>query len=208
MFEALSILIGYFIGSLPTAYILGRWKKGVDIRRVGGGNMGALNATRELGQAVGFIVLLVDIAKGAGAVLIAMAFGVGQIWIYLAGSAAVVGHCWPIILKFRGGKGAATALGVCLALAPLPMVCALPVIVIVVLFTSNVTLGIAAGIVVLLIFQWIFDRPFNLIVFTILLALFLGLRYASTAFRNYKKGGSLKNFLVDKDYKPCQSRRN
>jgi glycerol-3-phosphate acyltransferase PlsY len=208
MFEALSIIIGYLMGSLPTAYILGRWTKGVDIRQVGGGNMGALNAARELGQVAGLIVLLVDVVKGAGAVLIAKAWGVGPIWIYLAGSAALIGHCWPVFLKFKGGKGAATSLGVCLALAPLPMLCALPFIVIVVLFTSNITLGLAAGIVGLLLFLWVFNRPLDLIVFTALLALFLGLRYASTAYRNYKKIGSLKEFLIDKDYKPWQSRRN
>jgi glycerol-3-phosphate acyltransferase PlsY len=198
--EALSIIVGYLLGSLPTAYILGRWKKGLDIRQVGGGNMGALNAARELGQVAGLSVLLID-------VLFSRALGVGPIWIYLAGSAAVIGHCWPVFLNFRGGKGASTTLGVCLALAPLPMTCALPIIVIVVLFTSNITLGIAAGIAGLLLFLCIFNRPLNLIVFTIMLALFLGLRYISTAYYNYKKIGSLKDFLIDKDYKPWQSRR-
>jgi acyl phosphate:glycerol-3-phosphate acyltransferase len=207
MFEALSLIIGYLLGSLPTAYLAGRWKKGVDIRQVGGGNMGALNATRELGQTAGLIVLLVDTAKGAGAILVAGALGVGQIWIYLAGSAAVIGHCWPVFLNFRGGKGAATVLGVFLALAPVPMVCALPIIVIVVLFTSNITLGITVGIIGLVLFLWIFGRPLNLIVFTIVLSLFLGLRYVSTGYRNYKKIGSLKDFLIDKNYKPWQSRR-
>jgi acyl phosphate:glycerol-3-phosphate acyltransferase len=207
MLEALSIVFGYLLGSLPTAYLLGRWKKGVDIRQLGGGNMGALNATRELGRTAGLIVLLIDVAKGAGAVLIARALGVGQIWIYLAGSAAVIGHCWPVFLKFKGGKGAATTLGICVALAPLPMICALPVIIIVVLFTSNITLGIAAGIVGLLLLQWIFERPLDLIVFTIALALFLGLRYVSTGYRNYKKIGGFKDFLIDKDYKPWQTRR-
>jgi acyl phosphate:glycerol-3-phosphate acyltransferase len=207
MLEALSIVFGYLLGSLPTAYLLGRWKKGVDIRQLGGGNMGALNAARELGRTAGLIVLLVDAAKGSGAVLIARALGVGQIWIYLAGFAAVIGHCWPVFLKFKGGKGAATTLGICAALAPLPMVYALPLIIIVVLFTSNITLGIAAGIVGLLFLQWILDRPTDLIVFTMVMALFLGLRYVSTGYRTYKKIGSFKDFLIDKDYKPWQTRR-
>lgn len=207
MFESLSIIVGYLLGSLPTAYLMGRWKKGVDIRQVGGGNMGALNAARELGQISGLIVLLVDVAKGTGAVLIAKILEVEQVWIYLSGFAAVIGHCWPIFLKFRGGKGAATVLGVFLALAPLPMVCSIPIMLIVILLTSNITLGIGVGIAGLLVFLWIFNRPLDMIIYTVLVAVFLGLRYASTGYSNIKKFGSFKDFIVDKDYKPWQSRR-
>jgi acyl phosphate:glycerol-3-phosphate acyltransferase len=207
MLEAAALILGYLLGALPTAYIAGRWKKGMDIRNMGGGNMGALNATRELGLPVGIVVLLVDIAKGAGTVLAAEALGLKPVWVYLAGSAAVIGHCWPVYLKFRGGKGAATAAGVLLALAPLPVVCAVPLVIIVVLFTSNITLGTAAGLIGVFIFLWVFHRPSDLKLFSAALSLFLAIRYTSTGYRNYKKTGSFKKFLIDRDYKPWQSRR-
>jgi glycerol-3-phosphate acyltransferase PlsY len=145
LLEALSLVIAYLLGSIPTAYLAGRLIKKTDIRRLGGGNMGALNATRELGGLAGGAVLIIDITKGAAAVLIAGALGVTQPWVYAAGFASVIGHCWPLYLKFKGGKGAATAIGVCLTLAPLPFLCVLPLGLAVIWFTSNVTLGMAAG---------------------------------------------------------------
>ena len=113
-----AIVIGYLLGSIPFAYITGRLIKGVDIRQVGGGNMGALNVAREIGPLPGLMVLIADIGKGALAVLIANWLGLPLIWILIAGFAAVVGHNLPIFLRFKGGKGAATTLGVLFALTP------------------------------------------------------------------------------------------
>ncbi len=84
MREALAIIIGYLLGSIPTAYIAGHLTRRVDIRKIGGGNMGALNTAREIGPAAGLVVLLVDIAKGAGAVLAAKYLEVSPIWVYAA----------------------------------------------------------------------------------------------------------------------------
>lgn len=207
MLQALVIIIGYLLGSIPTAYLAGRLTRGVDIRKVGGGNMGALNATRELGQVTGLIVLLVDVAKGAAAVLIAKALGVSDFWILAAGFAAIIGHCWPIFLKFRGGKGAATAIGVFFALAPVPFACCLPLIVGVVFFTSNITLGMAAGFLFFPLFLWLFDRPGSFIIYALFVILFLLVRYIPTARRNLKKTDHLKDFIIEKNYKPWQTRR-
>ena len=114
----LAVVIGYLLGSIPFAYIAGRLIKGVDIRRVGGGNVGALNTMREIGVAAGWAVLVADIAKGLVAVLIAQWLGLSVIWVFAVGFAAVAGHNWPVFLKFRGGKGVATAMGVLLTLVP------------------------------------------------------------------------------------------
>ena len=205
--EALSIIIAYLLGALPTAYIAGRLKLGADIRQRGGGNMGALNATRELGLKIGVVVLLIDIAKGVGAVLIAKYLGVSQIWVFLAGFAAVVGHCWPVYLKFKGGKGAATAIGVFLGLTPVPIACSIPIALLVIGFTSNVTLGMGVGFLFYPLWLWLFDQPLEMFIYAVLMFLFLTARYAPTAARALKKARSTKNFLIEKDYKPWQSKR-
>lgn len=103
---------GYVIGAFPTAYVVGRVLKGRDIRQLGDGNVGAENAARVLGPTAGIAVGILDIFKGTLAVLI---FDVADFAIgpqLLAGFMAVVGHTWPIFLKFKGGRGAATTLGV------------------------------------------------------------------------------------------------
>ena len=117
----LIILAAYFLGSVPTAYLAGRTLKGVDIRQIGDGNMGAANAYRQLGPKIGVMVGIVDAAKGALAVLIAMATNTPQIVVLLAGVAAVFGHNWPIFLGFRGGRGESTTIGVLLVVVTIPM---------------------------------------------------------------------------------------
>lgn len=111
-------LLAYLIGSLPSAYLAGRIKAGLDIRSVGDGNPGAANSFRELGAIPGLLVGALDIGKGAGAVLAArqlMGTGAPELW---AGVAVVAGHNWPIFLHLRGGRGAATALGVLMVVMP------------------------------------------------------------------------------------------
>jgi acyl phosphate:glycerol-3-phosphate acyltransferase len=208
MLEALAIVIGYLIGSIPTAYLAGRWIGGVDIRKVGGGNMGALNASREIGPAVGLIVLLIDAGKGAAVIIIAQSLGVSLLWVYLAGFAAVLGHCWPVFLKFRGGKGAATTIGVFLALAPLSFACALPLLLATIFLTSNVTLSMAAGFILYPLFLWVFGQPFSTIIYALLVALFLAFRYWPTAKRTFIRAGNIRDFIIEKNFKPWQTRRD
>ncbi len=117
----LIVLAAYFLGSIPTAYIAGRIIKGVDIRHIGDGNMGAANAYRQLGPRVGIAVGVADAAKGALAVLIALAADAPQLVVLLAGAAAVFGHNWPLFLGFRGGRGESTTIGVLLATVTVPM---------------------------------------------------------------------------------------
>lgn len=122
---ALTIGIGYVCGSLPWGLWIGRLARGVDIRTVGSGNLGATNVYRTLGPGLGILTLLLDIAKGALPVWVlpqsglAAAFPGGPEWCRLAAAlAAVAGHVWTFLGGFKGGKGVATTVGVLLALAP------------------------------------------------------------------------------------------
>ena len=117
----LIVVLGYFIGSIPTAHIAGRILKRVDIRRIGDGNMGAANAFRQLGAKVGVAVGIIDAAKGATAVFIAQLANIPLPAMLATGVAAVIGHNWPVFLRFRGGRGEATTIGVLLALLTIPM---------------------------------------------------------------------------------------
>jgi len=108
----LVITIAYLLGSIPSAYIMGRLMRGLDIREIGDGRMGATAAYRRLGPAGGLIVCLMDLAKGAAAVLLAQGLGLPLSVVLLAGLTVVVGHNWSIFLHFKGGKGALAIYGV------------------------------------------------------------------------------------------------
>jgi glycerol-3-phosphate acyltransferase PlsY len=150
----LAIVAAYLLGSVPTGYLLFRWSGGGDIRRHGSGNIGATNVMRSGGKAVGVLTLLLDALKGTAAVLLAREVAGGP-WEAAAAFAAVAGHCYPIFLRFRGGKGIATGCGAYLVLAPLPMAIALGVFAATVLFTRMVSMGsIAAGVALPLAILW------------------------------------------------------
>lgn len=114
----LLILFGYVLGSVPTGYLVGR-AFGVDVRRVGSGNIGTANVLRAAGKWAAILTLAGDMAKGL--IPVVLARGVtDNTWVHAAvGLAAVVGHCWPVFLKFKGGKAVATGAGTSIGLAPL-----------------------------------------------------------------------------------------
>jgi len=114
----MALVCAYLLGSVPTAYLFGKMIKGIDIREHGSGNVGATNAFRVLGKEIGTIVLLLDIAKGVLAVsLIGDMFSAGAVeQRVLLAVAAVCGHNWTVFLRFKGGKGIATSLGVLIGL--------------------------------------------------------------------------------------------
>ena len=109
----LLIPAGYLLGSIPFGYVIVKLTKGADVRESGSGNIGATNVNRVAGAGAGVATLLLDVAKGYLAVWLADRMSGGNVnWMALAGLGAVVGHMFPVWLKFRGGKGVATALGV------------------------------------------------------------------------------------------------
>jgi len=115
---ALALILAYLLGSIPAAYLAGRLIKGIDIRQVGTRNMGAMNVFYQIGFLAGLIVLAVDIGKGTAAIALAFWLGTPDIIVLLAGIAAVLGHSFPVWLRFRGGKGGATTIGVLIFLMP------------------------------------------------------------------------------------------
>ncbi|TCS93411.1 glycerol-3-phosphate 1-O-acyltransferase PlsY [Hazenella coriacea] len=108
----LPTILSYFIGSISFSYLVARYLKGIDIRSHGSGNAGATNTLRVLGKVPGIAVFFLDVFKGMGAVGIGALFNSSEVGLVVCGIAAIVGHNWPIFLRFRGGKGVATTVGV------------------------------------------------------------------------------------------------
>ena len=203
----LAIVIGYLLGSVPCAYIAARLAKGVDIRRVGGGNVGALNVMREIGTIAGLAVYVADVAKGSLAVLVAQWLGAPTLVVFAAGFAAVVGHSWPVWLKFRGGQGLATAMGVLVVLAPIEFLISFAIIVIAMFITSNARFSSAVGLVLLPVIIWLFGGELSLIIFSIVLLLFCVLKALTRLRSDLASTEGRKSFIIDRQYKPWQKKR-
>jgi acyl phosphate:glycerol-3-phosphate acyltransferase len=151
-------IAAYFLGSIPFGLILAKLFGGGDVRKAGSGNIGATNVARVVGPIAGILTLLLDAAKGAVSVLLA-----GRLteenatWMMVASFFALFGHCYPVWLKFKGGKGVATAAGIFLALCPYAMLGALLLFILVVAYWRYVSLGsiaAACAIPLLMYFLW------------------------------------------------------
>ena len=164
MDSVLPILLGYGVGSLPLGYLVASRAKGIDLRRVGSGNVGAANAYRSAGLAAALIVILVDVAKGASSVFFAARLTTGAADPVAAGIAAVIGHVYPVWLRFHGGKGVATACGVFWMLAPLATALAASLFVIVVWVTRYVSLGSVVATIALPPLAWFTDKSVPVVV--------------------------------------------
>src|ERR1700730_15110813 len=135
-------IVAYLLGSIPFGLLLTKLFGGGDVRKAGSGNIGATNVARVAGPLPGILTLLLDAAKGAAAVWIAARFSnESATWMIIAALAALIGHCFPVWLKFRGGKGVATAAGVFLMLSPLALLGSVIVFVLVVAFWRYVSLA-------------------------------------------------------------------
>jgi len=135
------VVLGYLLGSVPFAFVLARRLGHVDLRTSGSGNVGATNVFRTSGPLLGLAALTLDVAKGAATIVLAQHFATDAATPTAAGIAAVMGHVYPIWLRFRGGKGVATACGVFAMLAPLATAAVCLVFVIIVWWTRYVSLG-------------------------------------------------------------------
>lgn len=139
--RTLLLVIAYLIGSIPFAYLLTRRLAGIDVRRVGSGNVGAANVFRAAGPAGGLVVMALDMAKGLAAVLVARRMDPDPMSVAAAGLAAIVGHVFPLWIGFRGGKGVATACGVFAVLAPVATAAAALLFVCMLWWTRYVSVG-------------------------------------------------------------------
>jgi glycerol-3-phosphate acyltransferase PlsY len=148
----------YLLGAVPFGLLLAKLFGGADVRKAGSGNIGATNVARVAGPIAGIFTLLLDAAKGAAAVWLAARFAnESAVWMTIAGLAALLGHCFPIWLGFRGGKGVATAAGVFLVLCPLALLGSVALFVLVVVVSRYVSLAsifAAASMPILVYFLW------------------------------------------------------
>jgi glycerol-3-phosphate acyltransferase PlsY len=184
----IAIVIGYFLGSIPSAYLAGRLRKGIDIREVGSKNMGAMNVFYQVGRMEAVLVTLVDLGKGIGAILLMrwlLDIPLNSTFDFLTGLtavAAIIGHIFPVFLKFRGGKGAATAIGALIFLMPWAVPFLFIVFAITLLITRNPTFSYS---LLLIVFPFVagfiyvdhYGEPLALVFFSIGLGVFLGLQY-------------------------------
>jgi len=152
-------------------------------------------------------VLLADIGKGALAVFIAQWLDVSLIFVFLVGLAVVVGHSWPVFLGFKGGRGAAPATGVLLALTPVESAICFAIGVVVILLTSNFRLAIGVGLVILPLIIWLFGGEISLVLYPLALALFLGLRNILTFKREMTTAEGRKSLIIDRKFTPWQTKR-
>ena len=141
----LAVGFGYLIGSIPFAYLLARRIGGIDVRLAGSGNVGAANVLRTTGVAGALVVVALDAGKGAATVLLARGLDGGAAVPAAAGLAAILGHIYPVWLRFRGGKGVATACGVFALLAPAAALISAALFVATVWWTRYVSLGSLAA---------------------------------------------------------------
>jgi len=145
----------FFLGAIPFGFIAGKLR-GVDLRKVGSGNIGATNVMRELGKGPGSIVLLLDVLKGLAPVLVARSLLLlPSWWVVGIGLCAILGHIYSPFVRFRGGKGVATSLGVLIGLSPLIAAISFTLFVLVVFFTRYVSLGSIIGAVAQAVLFWI-----------------------------------------------------
>jgi glycerol-3-phosphate acyltransferase PlsY len=141
----LAIGVAYLLGSIPSAYLIGRWVKGLDLRKHGDGRMGAALTRRRVGLWAGILVSIMDFGKGVAAVVLAKELGLPLPVVITAGLAVVVGHNWSLFIQFKGGKGAMTTYGVLVSLMLWPLLTAMAVAGIALIFTNNRT-GFATGV--------------------------------------------------------------
>jgi glycerol-3-phosphate acyltransferase PlsY len=201
--EALAIIIGYLLGSIPSAFIITRLIKGRDIRRLGGGNVGGLNVFREVGPWPAIAVGVIDLGKGAAAVAIAKwGLNVPEAYVLLAGLAAVIGHNWMVWLKFSGGKGMGAAMGALLVLLPLygyslQLGIFFAIIIIPLVITRNVALSMFLGLISLPIIVWFSTKSEYATIISAALLLIIVLKFLPTAITALSNRG-LAAFGIDR----------
>lgn len=172
------LLASYLIGSIPFGVLVARMK-GVDITQVGSGNIGATNVYRALGAGAGMLVLMLDVAKGTAPVLLGAAVLGSREWGLAAGVAAIAGHSASVFLRFRGGKGVATGLGVLLGFAPIVGACALGIFIATLTLTRYVSLASILAAVSLGPVAAVTGEPTPMLAILCILGLFVVYRHRS-----------------------------
>lgn len=187
----LMLLLAYVVGAIPNGLWIGKVYNGTDLREHGSKNIGATNAYRVLGKKIGFLVLLADITKGLFGVWIAQVM-LGTPLAQLAGGLmAMIGHNWSLFLKFKGGKGVATGLGVLMMIAPIVTALVFSIWLVIVWLTGYVSLGSIIAAVSVPCFMVLFGAEQEFVLFGLIAALFVVFRHKANIGR-LLKGEELK----------------
>ncbi len=165
----LIVLVAYLLGSIPFSFIMTRIVSKTDIRRLGNGNAGAKNTTESVGFFAGVLVALLDIGKGVLAVMLAQRFSDSEVLALLAGAAAVIGHDFPIYLKFKGGQGMATMTGTFLVFMPELILISAVVMLVTLAITRNWDVSCAVGFVLLVALMLFSRQSLGLMVYTFIM---------------------------------------
>ena len=176
MNQAIALIAAYLLGSIPFALIAGRLNV-IDLRAVGSGNLGATNVFRTLGRSWGIAVMVLDIAKGAAAVLLADWLAGGSWWPIAAGALAIIGHVFPVWTGFKGGKGVAVGAGALVGLVPLASAVLIVLWFVIVLLTRYVSVASIVCALAAAPLAWAFGAPWSYVAFIALAALFVILKH-------------------------------
>ena len=200
-FIAIAIIGAYLIGSFPSGYIMGRLRKGIDIRQVGSRSMGAMNVFYKVGFVEGMLVLAADIGKGAAAVALARWLGVPLVVQLFAGAAAVIGHGFPVFLKFRGGRGGATCIGILAFLMPWGIPFYAGIFGLGLLLTRYPTLSYSIAFLCFPFVAWLNYHSPELIAFSIGILLLPAIKYIPRLKEMRATGGSWRHVFLRKGLK-------
>jgi acyl phosphate:glycerol-3-phosphate acyltransferase len=204
LFNILAVIIGYVLGSIPSAYVVTRLLTGKDVRTLGGGNVGGLNVYREVGLLPAVAVIIADLSKGAAAVAVAYWWlGVTEPYVLAAAVAAVVGHNWMLFLKFTGGKGMGPAVGVLALLFfifgyPLGLGIFILIICTGTAITRNVALSMAFALVSLPFIAWLGMHSLLFIIFSLVLGSVILVKFLPTARLAVSRAGNIRDFIFDR----------
>jgi glycerol-3-phosphate acyltransferase PlsY len=201
VFIIIVLLAAYVIGSFPTAYLVARSRKGVDIREVGSHNLGAMNVFYKVGFAEGMVVLAIDIGKGAAGVALARLLGTGMVVQMLAGVAVVLGHGFPIFLKFRGGRGGAACIGILAYLMPWGIPFYVVLFGLGMLISRFPTLSYSIAFLCYPFIGWLKYHSWELVVYSIGLLLVPLLKYIPRILEMRRQAGSWKHVVYRKNLK-------
>jgi acyl phosphate:glycerol-3-phosphate acyltransferase len=159
MIALLVLAVAYLLGAIPFGYFIVKWKTGGDVRASGSGNIGATNVLRTTGRAAGIATLLLDIAKGYAAVLLAARWTDRDHLVVSAAALAVMaGHAFPVFLKFKGGKAVATFVGAFLCMAPFALAAEMVVFIAVVAWTRHISMGSIVGAATFPLAVWLIEK--------------------------------------------------
>ena len=179
--------LAYLIGAFPSAYLFSRLFKGVDIRKVGSGNVGGMNTVREAGPLPGILTIIFDVGKGILAVYLASALSDNPSMALMAGFLVVLGHNFNLFLKLKGGKGLATTLGVFLALSPLTIVFLLLLMAVISLILKDTNTGAGAVAVLIPLVLWFQYHNLAWVLVGAALAIVIVVKHVPD-FASYRKG--------------------